>query len=49
MIIKPMSRKPHLVDSNIKIYFISILISFKFNYMPYKIEKYVCLYLFNIK
>ena len=44
-----MSRKPHLIDSNIKIYFISILISLKFNYMLYKIDKCDCLYLFNIK
>ena len=29
----------YLIDINIKIYYISMLISFKFNYISYKIKK----------
>ena len=34
-----MSIKNHLININIKIYYIYMLLSFKFSYIPYHIEK----------
>ena len=39
MIKNNMIRKHYLIDINIKIYHISMLILFKFNYIPYELEK----------
>ena len=41
--------KPYLIHSHTKIYYMSMLISFKFNYISYKIDKCDCLDLFIIK
>ena len=43
-----MSKKSYLIDNHIKIYYIYMLISFKLNYIPYKIVKSDCLDLFTI-
>ena len=38
-----MSKKHHLIDINIKILYIYMLLSFKFNYISYQIEKNIFL------
>ena len=43
-----MSRKPQLINIHVKIYYISMSISFKFNYITYKINK-IIFYLFTNK
>ena len=40
---KHMNRKHHLIYVNIKIYYIYMLLSFKFNYILYQIEKNIFL------
>ena len=49
-----MSRKPYeyevsIINIYIKIYYIFMSISFKFNYIPYKINKIIILIYFTIE